>query len=299
MCLFTAEPVPGSTARTGKTVVYYTPYVGDQVPIYDGSAFQNTTFTELTNDLTASSTGKAGPAAATTNSNYDLFVWDDSGTIRLTRGPLWTSDTSRGTGAGTTELQRINGLWTNKVAITNGPGINLGTYVGTIRTNGSSQANWDPAPGASAGGTEAKLHVFNAYNRVPLHGIAADSTSTWVYGTTTWRSMDNSTGNRVSYIDGLAEVELSSKLEVGANASGPIGVIGVNRDSTSGAPPIISQGQPSSVNNTITDVADWSASIGYHYMQAMEYANSASVTFQGVGAVVAAQQQRLSVSLSL
>lgn len=152
LTLASATPVM-TAAQTAKTVVYYTPYVGNQVPLYDGSStFNMATFAELSNDLTQSATGKAGPAAATTNSNYDFFVWDDAGTKRLTRGPLWTSDTARGTGAGTTELQRVNGIWTNKVAITNGPAAGMGTYVGTIRTDGSSQANWNPTPAAAAGG---------------------------------------------------------------------------------------------------------------------------------------------------
>ena len=85
------------------------------------------------------------PAAATTNSNYDLFVWNDGGTYRCTRGPAWSSDTARGTGAGTTELQLLNGILTNKNAITNGPAANKGTYVGTVRTNGSSQVDFQLA----------------------------------------------------------------------------------------------------------------------------------------------------------
>jgi hypothetical protein len=193
-----------TSAQTAKTTIYYCLYTGHLIPIYDSTNFKWTTFAELTNDLTASSTGKAGPAAATTNSNYDLFVWSDSGTVRLTRGPAWTSDTGRGTGAGTTELQRINGIWTNKNAITNGPGANLGTYVGTIRTDGSSQANWQPGAIAS-GGTAALLGVWNAYNRVLAKGLIGDSASSWNYSSTTIRSANASATMRVSFLQGLQE----------------------------------------------------------------------------------------------
>ena len=51
-----------------------------------------------------------------------------------------TSRPVSGTGSGTSELQRVQGFWTNKQAITNGPGANLGTYVGTIRTDGAAVA---------------------------------------------------------------------------------------------------------------------------------------------------------------
>lgn len=269
LCLQTAEPVPGSTARTGKTVIYYALYEGNQVPIYDGSsAFVSTTFTELQNDLTQSSTNKAGPAAATTNSNYDLFVWSDSGTIRLTRGPLWTSDTARGTGAGTTELERKLGIWTNKVAITNGPGANLGTYVGTIRTDGSSQANWQPG-GAAAGGTAALLNVWNAYNRVSVSGVVSDTTTSWNYTTFTWRSADNSAANRVSFIIGLQEDFISACYQVGAlNSSGNSFNAGIGYDSTT-APSGVTGAGNSTVQTEIMARCRQQP-LGFHYFQALE-----------------------------
>lgn len=302
LCLFTAEPVPGATARTGKTVVYYSPYVGNQIPIYDGAAFAMTTFAELTNDLTQSSTLKAGPAAATTSSNYDLFVWNDSGTLRLSRGPLWTSDTARGTGAGTSELQRVLGIYTNKVAITNGPGANLGTYVGTIRTDGSSQANWNPTPAGGAGGVESKLHVFNAYNRVKAVGRALDTTASWAYTTATWRGTNGSTANRVSYIDGLAEVSVDAKVAVASNGSGGIIGIGVNRDSTSADPSTAGVSQPSSVNNSAVNVNAFVPSLGYHYLQAMEI-GAGGVTFYGfqatLGAATNVQIQHLLADMTI
>jgi len=82
---------------------YYTPYNGNQMPIYtEPSWFDG--FLGAANITTASVTGNAGPAVVAANSNYDLFAWSTSGTVTLTRGPAWTSDTARGTGAGTTEL---------------------------------------------------------------------------------------------------------------------------------------------------------------------------------------------------
>jgi hypothetical protein len=137
-----ASGSPVMTAnQASATTIYYSPYNGNQVPLYDGvSAFAATTFAELSNVTTNSSTGNAGPAAVTTTKNYDLFVWSNAGTPTLTRGGAWNSDTVR---SSTTEndLQRINGVWTNKNAITNGPAANRGTYVGTVRSDGSSQIN--------------------------------------------------------------------------------------------------------------------------------------------------------------
>ena len=106
LTLTSGAPVMTSGVSSS-TSIYYTPATGSLIPISDGSKFYPTTFSELTNTTTNNTTN---PAACTTNSNYDLFVWDNGGTITLSRGPAWTSDTSRGTGAGTTELQRLNGL---------------------------------------------------------------------------------------------------------------------------------------------------------------------------------------------
>src|SRR4030095_7670960 len=106
-----------TSAVSGQTIVYYTPYIGNQVPLYDGTSFVPTTFAELS-QLTTDTT--KSPAAVGANQNYDEFAWSDSGTVRCTRGPAWSSDTARGTGAGTTELQIIQGFLTNKLVITTG-----------------------------------------------------------------------------------------------------------------------------------------------------------------------------------
>ncbi|MFA7279111.1 MAG: collagen-like protein [Sterolibacterium sp.] len=160
--LTTESTVPVSsctpTSRTAQATVYYAFYIHDKISIYNGSAWVLTTYTELSNVLADTSTNKAGPSAVIADKNYDMFVWNDSGTIRLTRGPVWSSDSVRGTGAGTTELERVNGIWVNKIAITNGPAAQRGTYVGTIRGTGTStteDSTW-------------KRFVWNMFNRVDM-----------------------------------------------------------------------------------------------------------------------------------
>jgi hypothetical protein len=91
-----------------------------------------------------------------------FFGWNDAGTFRATRGPAWTSDTARGTGAGTTELELVNGIYLNKVAITNGPAANRGTYLGTIRTNGSATVDVILGGTGAAGGESSTYGVWNA-----------------------------------------------------------------------------------------------------------------------------------------
>jgi hypothetical protein len=72
---------------TGAGTIYYTPYIGDFCPLFDGSStWTMTQFTELSQALSDSA---KSPAAAAAHECYDLFVWDDGGTKRCTRGPAW------------------------------------------------------------------------------------------------------------------------------------------------------------------------------------------------------------------
>lgn len=298
LTLATGTPVMTS-AQTSKTTIYYTAYVGSMVPIYDGTNWSMVAFTsDLSNVTTNSSTGNAGPAATTTNSNYDLFVWSNSGTLTLTRGPAWTSNTARGTGAGTSQISMQNGIWTNTVAITNGPGAGLGTYVGTVRTDGSSQCNWNPTPAAAAGGGNARVDVFNAYNRVKIDAKSQDSTASWVYNTNTWRSTNNSTNNRINYIDGLGELAVAVTASISCNPGASNSGTGVNRDSTSATPSSTTSFQANqTAPGHCSDV--FLPSLGFHYIQAMENNSTGSTnTFYGASSsATAGQAQTLTASL--
>ncbi len=287
-----------SSGVSGAATIYYSPYNGNQIPIYNGAGFLATTFVELSNATTQSSTGKAGPAAVTTNSNYDLFVWNDSGTIRLTRGPAWTSDTARGTGAGTTELQRLLGILTNKVAITNGPGANLGTYVGTVRSDGASQINYQMNPAAAAGGAAPVIGVWNAYNQVAVATTSRDSTASWSYGTATWRSANNSASNRISFIDGLGGGGVRADYLVGFGANGgDTAFIGVNLNSTSATPNVAGILSATGAVIGVTTSFAGAAALGFNYVQAVEKGDgTAALTFYGAG-IAATQVQQISATV--
>lgn len=208
---------------TDATTIYFTPYKGNVVSLYDGATWIPTIFTELsqaTTDTTKS------PAAVANNSNYDLFVWNDSGTLRCTRGPAWTSDTARGTGAGTTELEVLEGRYVNKIAITNGPAAQRGLYVGTVRSDGSAQIN----------DSLALRHVWNNYNRVARPMRVVEATASWTYTTATWRQANAATSNQLDVVRGLNED--SQKFEVNGmhNNNGVNGYnasVGIGVDSTS------------------------------------------------------------------
>jgi hypothetical protein len=261
----TGVPVPTADVA-GAGTVYYAPYLHRQVPIYDGVQFVPTDIGgELSQAL--SDTTKS-PAAAANSSNYDLFVWNDAGTIRCTRGPAWSSNTARGTGAGTTELERVKGVLVNKIAITNGPAAQRGTYVGSIRTNGSAQVDLKFGSLAALGGT-AVIGLWNLYNRVPVAGMVMDNTNSWTYGTATPRPFNGDSGNtnnRVDLIRGLAEDALSALMTSLATSGAAAAGVGIGIDSTtvnSGA------SSPMTVSNTDIKTSHWRGLPGLGFRQVL------------------------------
>lgn len=213
LTLTTGTPVMTSTA-SGQTTVYYTPHVGRFAPRWTGSHFEMADFGGELSQATSDSS--KSPAAVTTNSLYDMFLWLDGSTWRCTRGPAWTSTTGRGTGAGTTELELLQGYWVNKIDVTNGPAARYGVYVGTIRTNASSQVDWIYG-GASAGGTAAHFGVWNAYNQVSVSTQVSNTTATWTYNSATKRQPNGSTTMRVYIVRGLNNEGIQATYSVNAN----------------------------------------------------------------------------------
>lgn len=204
LTLTSATPILAADVASA-TAVYYTPFVGNQLPIYNGSLMVPTSFSELTLTLAAQHT---------LSSHFDVFVFRDScGVVTIATGPAWSTITAgsgaRGTGAGTTELQRVNGFWTNKNwlgtarngAMTYSIPPNMGTYVGSLYIDGTAgQVTCHRSFGQSR-----KWGVWNAYNRQPIILLMGDTTATWAYSTNTVRQSNGAAGNTVAVFTGLAE----------------------------------------------------------------------------------------------
>lgn len=342
-----------STDQTGKATVLYTPYLGNLVPIYNGSQFEGKPISELSNDTTQSSTLDAGAAAAGSYQIQDCFVWNNAGTNRLTRGPKWTASATatmtiatpcvvtwtahglwdgatvrftttgalptgltastdyfvtkigansfnlsttlanqvagtkiatsgtqsgvhtvfnytsvRGTGAATTELQLLNGVYVNKYDITNGPAATKGTYVGSVYFNASSQIDLKFGTFAANGG-EAIIGIWNAYNRVDVGGVLGDTTATWSAPTGAWRVANGSATIRVTMVRGLNEDAMTAAYHAVASSSNGGTSIGLGVDKwvsyTVGLPMPSAAALPGNVA--------WSGlpGLGLHYVTNIEY----------------------------
>lgn len=212
-------PVIGTSVIAG-TAVYYTVYNGRYVAVYDGTQSNLQAFSELTLTLSASHV---------LNSVYDVFAFMDAGTLRLGTGPAWTTITagagSRGTGAGTSELVRANGLLVNANAMAtmrNGATTYAvpqfqATYLGSINIDGTAgQITCHTSYGQSR-----KWSVWNAYNRVPIFLKGGDPTATWSYTTNTVRAANGSAANSLTIFSGLAEeaFDLANTAYVGGSVT--------------------------------------------------------------------------------
>ena len=219
------------------------------------------------------------PAAIGASKVNDWFVWNDAGTLRLTHGPDWTDDVTRSAG---TSLFKSNGLLLNAFAITNGPANNRGTYVGTTRSNASSQLDWIYGT-AAVGGGAAFFGVWNCYNRVDVSTTVIDTTSTWVSANTT-RALNNSLTNRVSAVSGLAEDIISAMVHNTCNAPvGTFGAVGINLNSTTGPTMNGTWSSASASGGAWNAVVGQynSVQLGFNFWQAMESAGI-SVSFAGI-----------------
>lgn len=260
-----------TTTQAAKSTLYYSPKEGDLVPLFDGTNVLMRTFSELSALL--SDTTKS-PAAIGINKCNDWFVWDDGGITRLGHGPDWTDDLTRSAG---TALVRVKGLLLNAVAITNGPAVQRGTFVGTTRSNAAGLLDWIYGT-AAVGGGAAFFGVWNCYNRADVAALVTDTTGNWAPAAGT-RPLNNSVNNRVSAVFGLAEDAVATVVNVTAVSSGS-DLLGfsVSLDATTlGAASGPWSG--SGINSTPrTAHVGWGPAgpvSGFHFWQACESSNAA------------------------
>lgn len=227
------SPIPTSD-QSAKTTVYYRPDGGNLLPISDGTNITVREFSELSLALVSNHVA---------NGIYDVFAFDDSGTIRIGTGPVWNTVTAgsgaRGTGSGTTELDLLKGLLVNKVSATMRNGSSTysvaakaGIYLGTILIDGSAgQVTCHASYGQSR-----RWGVWNAFNQRPLRLKAGDSTSTWSYSSTTVRPSNNATSNNLTVVMGvqdLADITFNQRWTVSvANGVVTTPTVGIGVNST-------------------------------------------------------------------
>lgn len=246
------------TDVTGATTVWFTPYLGNAIALFDGVATWNIlSSVELSIAL--------GTDAA--NLPYDVFAFNNNGTVAIER-LVWTSLTARATA-----LTLQNGVLVKSGATTRRY---IGTYC-TTNTQGQVEDSF------------LNRFVWNYYNRVerPLRRI--ETTGTWTYSTATFRQANASTANQIALVLGVAE-ELAT-IRVQADASNSSGTntavavaVGVNSTTTPAAGCIMQTATTGAVVASATSTALLLAypAIGRTQYIWLEYSDAnATTTWEG------------------
>lgn len=257
--LTTQTGVPFPTAdRTAQSTIYLTPFRGNRIGLYDGTRWTLHALTEISLAL----------SALTSALPYDVFVYDNAGTLTLEL-TAWTNGTTRATA-----LVLQDGVWVKTGATTR-------RYVGSIYTTSTTTTEQ----------SRQNQLVFNAYNRPVLPLNRTESTDNWTYATASWRSANGSTSNRVGVMVGLAEcmVELNVLLGCIPNTNGLYGQVGIGKDSvTVNGADANNSGYIAIANDALVTTAARMVdrpAVGYHYYQWLEYAAGATITFYATDGV--------------
>lgn len=246
----------------GKTM-YFSPFNGSNVALYDGTRWKMFAFTELSLAL----------GTLTTSIGYDVFIYDNSGVPTL-EFLAWTSATARATA-----LVRQDGVWSKSGALTR-------RYVGSFYTNTTTSTTDDSGGIISQVG--GRRFVYNSVNKRRTFGRVRDNTASWNYSTATWRQANAAAGNMNEFFQGLQEDHVDAKLQAthSGSASSAEGSSAMGLDSIT-VPDIWStigintmaaasglKELPSRLTRTVP--------IGYHYVSWMERGNGTTTgTYYG------------------
>jgi hypothetical protein len=211
LTLQSGVPIMSGAGLAGAAIVYYTPYNGNNVEVYNGSVLVPYTFAEILLSLDATNSHVGYQQSG---KNFDLYIVADTTvaptTLRLCSGPAWSTDTVR---SGPVDITYTTyGFLANFSTITCrfGTGVNdilsiapwEGTYVGTIRAVANGQTSMVLRPAQASGGNPPLLYVFNQYNRVSMTATNRDSGAPYTYSTSVYRVARGSANNVIQYVYG-------------------------------------------------------------------------------------------------
>ena len=246
LTLQTGKPI--MDASTTSSTLYFTPYNGNVIFLYDGtSVWTPIAFTEISLALSGLTVGRP----------YDVFVWNNSGTATLEL-TAWTNSTTRATA-----LVRQNGVLCRSGATTR-------RYVGTIYTTSATQTLVDAR----------RCFVWNAENRVPFSLATLQTTANWTYASTTIRQSNADTTMQVEVIAGEASQPID--LQVGAYGSATLtgSYTGLGLDSTTSFISFATSCYIFATGTFFSTVARYTGLVplGYHYYSKNEVCDSANTT---------------------
>ena len=258
----------------GAVTLYYSPAGGNKVVLYDGSAWNAHTLTEKSLDI----------SAYTADKNYDIFLYDNAGTLTL-EGLVWTDDTTRATA-----LALQDGVYVKS-------GVATRRYVGTIRicaltgtTIDAAYAEFtdDPAGHEETAGTHvAGRYVWNMYNQT-YRSSRGLWTASHTYTTQAWRNWNAYVNAYIGILTGLpSSIQISAQLSTKIDNSTYNSWYAARADSVS-APAFEAAGNMATTTNvTQTLIGGATPTVGYHKLFLAETVNTGGTLTSNDGSVAA------------
>jgi len=246
---------------TGAATLYFTPCgAGNQIAIYNGSAWAVLSFAE---------TSLAGSNFNAASTLYDVFGYNNSGTLALS-AIAWTSS-GAGTSARATALALQDGVYVKS-------GATGYRYLGTILTNatgGQVDVVFSSSSRAPVCG------IWNYYNRAPLGLDRQETTMSWSVTSTSWQQLNQNSANQIYFIEGVIDGVFIAECHTFATSSGGnVTQTGVGLNSTS-----VATGGYGSVNlsagATMNGFARFVPALGLNYIAQLQRTNTSTSTYYG------------------
>lgn len=233
---------------TAATTVYFVPFGGNRIALYQLTEWKIYTFTQLSLSL-------AGLAA---NTNFDIFVIDSGGTPTLT-SVAWSGSNTRATG-----ILLADGVYTQS---------NMRyRYLGTIRTTSTIGQCEDSV---------TKRFVWNNYNRRLRKLAVHDSTNSWTYSIGAWQQARATSTNKVEVVVGNVEdfipIQVTGAAIHSASAQPAAVGIGVNVTNATSAD-ISTSGVDTGVMKSLHARALIAPTVGYNYYAWLELGSGSGTT---------------------
>lgn len=255
------------TDVTAAGTIYFTPFTGNKVSLFDGTRWKLYTFAERSLALSSLTSGK----------NYDVFLYDNAGTLTLELSSAWTNDTTRADA-----LTTQDGVYVKSGATTR-------LWLGTFRATGT----------ATTEKSARRPFIDNWYNPVPYAVRSFDTTDTWTY-TSGWRLKRNDGNNAIELVVGMPgrAIYLHSK-QGQTNSSASVNrAVAIGYDATN-APATGCQFMVTQLTIATELGAQLShhPGVGYHYYAELEYSvASGTTTWYGDGGDTAASKMQTGMS---
>ncbi len=250
-----------TTTNVTSTSVYFTPYKGDKISIYDGTRWLMYTFTELTLAL----------GTLTSGLPYDVFIYDNAGTLTLEL-LAWTNGTTRATA-----LVLQNGIYCKTGALTR-------RYLGTFYTISTTET--EDSEGGTTTQVGGKRFLWNYYNRVLRQNKVIDTADTWTYNSATLRIANAATApaNCLEFIVGVNEDPVRGHAILTGNAKSseaPLLAIGLDNTTAAGLSVTNQNVAVTGLDFTMSALYLDHIGIGYHTLRWLEASRAGTSTFTG------------------